>query len=101
MKTFASRAVRKRMHASWRRTKRLQTLSSSGFSPKSWRNTARKLSFMLRASSRAERRSLQSILTSILEDASAISELRTMWERGTLPTAISTEYAELLEKFNG
>jgi hypothetical protein len=23
-----------------------------------------------------------------------------MWERGTLPTAISTEYAELLEKFN-
>jgi hypothetical protein len=24
-----------------------------------------------------------------------------MWERGTLPTAISTEYAELLEKFNG
>jgi hypothetical protein len=40
-----------------------------------------------------------SILTSILGDAFGILELHTMWEKGTLPTTISTEYDELLELF--
>ena len=47
-----------------------------------------------------ELRSHQLILTLILEDASAIAELHTMWESGILPTTTSIEYADLLARFN-
>ena len=87
------------MRASRKRTTRQTIQSSSGSSLRSLSRLAVRLSYTQRGLSRAERRSRQSTLTSILEHAIAIEELRTMWENGILPTITSTEYAELLRAF--
>ena len=88
------------MHASRKHTKKPQIPGSKSSSLKSLLRSVLRLNFMQRELSLADRRSIRRMLISILNDASEIAELRTMWEKGTLPTTISTEYAELLSRFN-